>query len=64
MVLSVENGKNVHFAMILAFSEANQNLQKYCVIIKFLFSQNNCSDLNFNQKFDYEFGMQGLSSKT
>jgi len=38
-----------------------QNLHKYCVIIKFLFFQNNHSDLNFNWKFDYEFGMQYLT---
>jgi hypothetical protein len=38
-----------------------QNLQKYRVMIEFLFSWNNCFCSNFNQKFDYEFGMQGLS---
>ncbi len=38
-----------------------RNLQKYFVIIEFLFLQNNCSDSNFNQKFDYEFSMQGLT---
>jgi len=34
------------------------------VIIKLLFSQNNCSNSNFNQKFDYEFGTQGLLRKS
>ncbi len=38
-----------------------QNLQKYRVMIEFLFSRNNCSCSNFNQKFDYEFVMHGLS---
>jgi len=39
MVLSVENDKNVHFAMILAFLEAkifDQFCKKYCKVIKFL----------------------------
>jgi len=35
--------------------------QKYCVIIKFLFLQNNHSNLNFNLTFDYEFGTQGFN---
>ncbi len=29
--------------------------------IKFLFSQKTCSDSNFNQTFDYNYGMQGLT---
>ncbi len=36
-----------------------QKLWKYCVIIKFLFSQKNHTDSIFNQKFFYEFRMQG-----
>jgi len=34
--------------------------KKYCVLIVSKFLQNTCSDSKFNQKFDYEFGMQGL----
>jgi len=37
----------------------HQKYQKYCIIIEFLFSQNNLSNLNFNQKFDYEFRTPG-----
>jgi len=33
-------------------------VQKYCVFIKFIFLLKTCSDLNFNQKFDYDFGTQ------
>jgi len=32
----------------------------YCVKIKFLFSWNTHSDLNLNQIYDYDYGMQGL----
>jgi len=35
-------------------------IQNYRVIIELLFLQNNCSDSNYNQIFDYKFGMQGL----
>jgi len=37
--------------------------QKYCVKIKFLCSQNTRSDSNFNQIYNYDHGMQGLSEK-
>jgi len=33
----------------------------YPVKIEFLVLQKTRSDLNFNQKFDYDYGMQGLS---
>jgi len=33
----------------------------YGIIIELLFLQNNRSDSNYNQIFNYEFGMQGLS---
>jgi len=33
----------------------------YHVKIKFLVSQKTHSDSNFNQKFDYNYGMQGLT---
>jgi len=39
-----------------------QNYQKYLIIIKFLFSQNNCSDSNFNQNFDYKLGTTKLNT--
>jgi len=29
--------------------------------MEILFLQNNCSNSKFNQKIDYEFGMQGLT---
>jgi len=29
--------------------------------MEFIFSQKTCSDSNFNQKFDYDYGMQGLN---
>jgi hypothetical protein len=35
----------------------------YRVIIELLFLQKFCSNSNFNRKFDYEFGTQGLSEK-
>ncbi len=38
-------------------------LPNYRVIIKFLFSLNNRSDSNFNQKFYNKFGIQGPTSK-
>jgi len=55
-----------HFCKIIKILEGFkfqkfQNLQKYCVTIEFLFLKNNHSDSNFNQKFDYEFSMQGLN---
>jgi len=34
------------------------------VKIEYLFLQNNHSDSNFNQKFDYNYGMQGLALDT
>jgi len=33
----------------------------YCVIIELLFLQKKNSNLNFNRKFDYNFGTQGLN---
>ncbi len=38
-----------------------RNYQKYLVLIKFLFSRNNHSDSNFNQKFDYKLGTINLN---
>ncbi len=36
-------------------------IYRYCIKIEYLFLQNNSSDSNFNCKFDYDYGMQGLS---
>jgi len=50
------------FCKIIKFSEGLKfwNLKFFSIIIKKI-PRNNRSDPNFNQKFDYEFGMQGLS---
>ncbi len=50
-----QNSKQTQF-------QYHQKYRKYCVIIEFLFSQNNHSDSNFNWKFDYELSTLGLNS--
>jgi len=55
-------GQKRTFLLVLCFSK--QNYRKCFVKIEFLVSRINCSDSNFNQILDYEFGMQGLNLGT
>ncbi len=59
----LQSYSKLSFSVEVILKSEFQKFQKYRVINKFLFLQNNCSHSNFNRIFNYEFGTQGPSLK-